>query len=131
MDLAPGEYTMLCFVPGPDGKPQVIKSFRHEDIPISLGIVIDNSGSMREKRDKVNKSAINLVKSSNPEDQVFVVNFAVILDDFRAPGRGEIRLDLRQFELAEGVLPGLAHQADDGLPAGGGRSGAPARRSCR
>ena len=40
-----------------------------------MGIVIDNSGSMREKRDKVNKAALNLVRSSNPEDQVFVVNF--------------------------------------------------------
>ncbi len=54
---------------------QTITSFRHEDIPVAMGIVIDNSGSMREKRDKVNKAAINLVKSSNPSDQVFVVNF--------------------------------------------------------
>ena len=45
-----------------DGKLQNIVSFRHEDIPVALGIVIDNSGSMREKRDKVNKAAINLVK---------------------------------------------------------------------
>jgi VWFA-related protein len=59
-----------------DGKLQVIKSFRHEDIPISLGIVIDNSGSMREKRAKVNKAAINLVRASNPQDEVFVVNFS-------------------------------------------------------
>ena len=59
-----------------DGKPQVIKSFRHEDIPISLGIVIDNSGSMREKRAKVNKAAVNLVRASNPQDEVFVVNFS-------------------------------------------------------
>jgi Ca-activated chloride channel homolog len=59
-----------------DGKPQVIKSFRHEDIPISLGIVIDNSGSMREKRAKVAKAAINLVRASNPQDEVFVVNFS-------------------------------------------------------
>jgi Ca-activated chloride channel homolog len=59
-----------------DGKPQVIKSFHHEDIPISLGIVIDNSGSMREKRAKVVKAAINLVKASNPSDEVFVVNFS-------------------------------------------------------
>jgi Ca-activated chloride channel homolog len=59
-----------------DGKPQVIKSFRHEDIPISLGIVIDNSGSMREKRAKVNKAALNLVRASNPQDEVFVVNFS-------------------------------------------------------
>ena len=59
-----------------DGKPQVIKSFRYEDVPISLGIVIDNSGSMREKRAKVNKAALNLVKASNPQDEVFVVNFS-------------------------------------------------------
>ena len=59
-----------------DGKPQEIRSFRHEDIPISLGIVIDNSGSMREKRTKVNKAALNLVRASNPQDEVFVVNFS-------------------------------------------------------
>ena len=58
-----------------DGKPQVITSFRHEDIPVALGIVIDNSGSMRDKRPKVNAAAINLVRSSNPQDQVFIVNF--------------------------------------------------------
>jgi Ca-activated chloride channel homolog len=58
-----------------DGKQQNIISFRHEDIPVSMGIVIDNSGSMREKRDRVNKAAINLVKSSNPQDEVFIVNF--------------------------------------------------------
>jgi Ca-activated chloride channel homolog len=54
---------------------QTITSFRHEDVPVAMGIVIDNSGSMREKRDKVNKAALNLVRSSNPQDQVFVVNF--------------------------------------------------------
>ena len=58
-----------------DGKEQRITSFRHEDIPVALGIVIDNSGSMRDKRPKVNQAAINLVKSSNPKDEVFVVNF--------------------------------------------------------
>jgi Ca-activated chloride channel homolog len=58
-----------------DGKPQTITSFRHEDIPVALGIVIDNSGSMREKRDRVNAAALNLVRASNPGDQVFIVNF--------------------------------------------------------
>jgi VWFA-related protein len=58
-----------------DGKPQSIISFHHEDIPVSMGIVIDNSGSMREKRAKVNQAALNLVRSSNPQDEVFVVNF--------------------------------------------------------
>src|SRR5208282_385033 len=54
---------------------QKIVSFHHEDIPVAMGIVIDNSGSMREKRNKVNQAALNLVRSSNPRDEVFVVNF--------------------------------------------------------
>jgi Ca-activated chloride channel homolog len=58
-----------------DGRPQPITSFRHEDIPVAMGIVVDNSGSMREKRQKVNAAALNLVRSSNPNDEVFVVNF--------------------------------------------------------
>jgi VWFA-related protein len=58
-----------------DGHPQRITSFRHEDIPVAMGIVIDNSGSMRDKRPAVNQAAIDLVKSSNPKDEVFVVNF--------------------------------------------------------
>ncbi len=58
-----------------DGKPQTIISFHHEDIPVAMGILIDNSGSMREKRAKVNQAALNLVRSSNPQDEVFVVNF--------------------------------------------------------
>jgi Ca-activated chloride channel family protein len=58
-----------------NNQPQTIASFRHEDVPVAMGIVIDNSGSMREKRDKVNRAALNLVRSSNPQDQVFVVNF--------------------------------------------------------
>jgi Ca-activated chloride channel homolog len=58
-----------------DGKPQNIISFHNVDIPVAMGIVIDNSGSMREKRNKVNQAALNLVRSSNPKDEVFVVNF--------------------------------------------------------
>lgn len=58
-----------------DGRPQTITSFRHEDIPVAMGIVIDNSGSMREKRQKVNAAALNLVRASNPNDEVFIVNF--------------------------------------------------------
>src|ERR1035438_9985995 len=58
-----------------DGRPQTITSFRHEDIPVAMGIIVDNSGSMREKRQKVNAAALNLVRSSNPNDEVFIVNF--------------------------------------------------------
>jgi Ca-activated chloride channel homolog len=58
-----------------NGQLQSIKSFRSEDVPVALGIVIDNSGSMRDKRPAVNQAALNLVRSSNKEDKVFVVNF--------------------------------------------------------
>jgi len=58
-----------------DGKPQKITSFDMRDIPVALGIIIDNSGSMRDKRQAVNEAALNLVKASNPKDQVFVVNY--------------------------------------------------------
>jgi VWFA-related protein len=58
-----------------DGQPQQITQFGRLDVPVALGIIIDNSGSMREKRQAVNDAAINLVKSSNPKDKVFVVNF--------------------------------------------------------
>jgi Ca-activated chloride channel family protein len=58
-----------------DGHPQTITSFRHEDIPVSMCIVVDNSGSMREKRQKVNAAALNLVSASNPNDEVCIVNF--------------------------------------------------------
>ena len=70
-----------------DGQPQQITGFRQEDVPVSLGILIDNSGSMRDKRQAVNQAAINLVKASNPDDEVFVVNFndeAYIDQDFTA-----------------------------------------------
>ena len=54
---------------------QPIKTFRREDVPVSLGLVIDNSGSMRDKRRKVEAAALAAVKASNPRDEVLVVNF--------------------------------------------------------
>ena len=58
-----------------NGAPQPIKIFRREDVPVSLGLIIDNSGSMRDKRTKVEAAALALVKDSNPDDEVFIVNF--------------------------------------------------------
>ena len=56
--------------------PEPITSFRREDVPVAMGIVIDNSGSMRDKREKVNQAVLNLIHASNPQDEVFVVNFS-------------------------------------------------------
>lgn len=59
-----------------DGKPQTITQFAREDVPVSLGILIDNSGSMRGKRQTVETAALAFVRASNPQDEVFVMNFA-------------------------------------------------------
>jgi VWFA-related protein len=58
-----------------NGAEQPLKLFRREDVPVSMGIVIDNSGSMRDKRSKVAAAALALVKESNPQDEVFIVDF--------------------------------------------------------
>jgi len=59
-----------------DGVPQTIASFQHQDLPVSMGILVDNSGSMRAKRTAVNTAALDLVKASNPQDAAFIVNFS-------------------------------------------------------
>jgi Ca-activated chloride channel homolog len=62
-----------------DKVEQKLSVFKREDLPVSMGLVIDNSGSMRDKRPRVNEAAITLVQASNPQDEAFVVNFN---DDF-------------------------------------------------
>jgi len=59
-----------------DGVKQTLISFQHTDLPVSIGLVIDNSGSMYRKRPSVNKSALDLIQASNPQDEAFVVNFS-------------------------------------------------------
>lgn len=58
-----------------NGVPQEIRLFRREDVPVSLGLIIDNSGSMRDKRQSVESAALTLVRESNKMDESFVVNF--------------------------------------------------------
>jgi VWFA-related protein len=69
-DLKPEDFRVY-----EDGSLQRLSVFSHADIPVSMGIVIDDSGSMREKRQAVNAAAVTFVNTSNPQDQVFVVNF--------------------------------------------------------
>jgi VWFA-related protein len=77
-----------------DGKLQAIKVFKREDIPVSMGIIVDNSGSMRDKRQKVESAALGLVQESNRDDEVFIVNFndeAYLDTDFTS--------DIKQMQL--------------------------------
>lgn len=63
------------FAVSENGVEQKLSVFSHADIPVTMGIIIDDSGSMRSKRQSVNAAALSFVKTSNPQDQVFVVNF--------------------------------------------------------
>ena len=69
-DLKQGDFRVF-----EDGAPQTLNHFSHADVPVTMGIVIDDSGSMRSKREAVNAAALIFAKTSNPQDQVFVVNF--------------------------------------------------------
>jgi VWFA-related protein len=59
-----------------DGVKQNIISFQHTDLPVSIALVVDNSGSMSKKRPAVNQSTLDLIQASNPQDEAFVVNFS-------------------------------------------------------
>jgi Ca-activated chloride channel family protein len=83
-----------------NGHPQAIALFRRNDVPTSLGLIIDNSGSMRPLRQAVEAAALAFVRASNPLDEVFVVNFAdtpridvPFTSDLRVLESGVARLD--------------------------------------
>jgi Ca-activated chloride channel family protein len=85
-----------------NGAEQPIKIFKREDVPVSMGIIIDNSGSMRDKRQKVETASIDLVKASNPRDEVFIVNFndeayldVEMTNDMKKLEEGVARIDSR------------------------------------
>lgn len=85
-----------------DGVLQTQTSFLHQDQPVSLGIVVDNSGSMLDKRAAVKEAALNMLRASNSHDSTFIVNFAdrAFLDqrftsDIDALNRGLSHFDSR------------------------------------
>ena len=58
-----------------NGVKQEVSVFRQEDVPVSMGLIIDNSASMRDKHERVASAALSMVKASNPDDEVFIINF--------------------------------------------------------
>ena len=88
-----------------DGVQQIIAAFQHQDLPVSMGILVDNSGSMRDKRAAVNTAALDLVKASNPQDEAFIVNFsdeAFIDQDFTSD-LGKLRDGLAHIDSKGGT----------------------------
>jgi len=100
-----------------DNQKQEIKVFRQEDVPISLGLIIDASASMFDKRDRVNLAALAMVKASNPDDEVFVISFsdeAYVTQDFTSDLK-RLESSLRKFEskgetaMRDALSVGLDH----------------------
>ncbi len=96
------DLTQKAFHVYENGVEQPIKKFIREDVPVSMGLIVDNSGSMRTKRQRVEASALALVKASNPQDEVFIVNFndEAFLDqpftsDIKELERGLAKIDSR------------------------------------
>src|SRR5215467_13303796 len=58
-----------------DRSEQRITVFKHEDTPLSLGLVIDNSRSMEPRKERMDAAALSFVRKSNPEDETFIVHF--------------------------------------------------------
>lgn len=88
-----------------DSVAQNIVSFQHSDIPVSMGILVDNSGSMRDKRAAVNAAALDLVRASNPSDEAFIVNFSdeAFLDQDFTSDIGRLRQGLSHIESRGGT----------------------------
>jgi len=59
-----------------EGRPQEIRFFERADAPITVGLIIDSSGSMREARDRVIAASVEFIETSNPEDEVFGLVFS-------------------------------------------------------
>ena len=83
-----------------DNQKQRITVFRQEDVPISLGLVTDNSASMLNKRARVNSAALAMVKASNPDDEVCVISFneeAFVTQDLTSDAK-RLESSLRKME---------------------------------
>jgi Ca-activated chloride channel homolog len=80
-----------------DKVEQKLAVFKQEDVPVSFGLVVDNSGSMRDKRPQVNAAALTFVKTSNPADEGFVVNFN---DDYYLDTEHDFTSDLAELKTA-------------------------------
>jgi Ca-activated chloride channel family protein len=80
-----------------DKAEQQLRVAKQEDMPVSVGLVIDNSGSMHDKRAKVNAAALTFVQTSNPNDEAFVVNFN---DDYYIDTQGDFTSDIKDMKDA-------------------------------
>jgi Ca-activated chloride channel homolog len=73
-DLNREDFTIL-----EDGKPQEIVTFQREDVPVAIGLLVDNSQSMMNKRSQVVEAARAFVRATNPQDDIFILHFNEVI----------------------------------------------------
>ena len=115
-DLTRSDFTIL-----EDGKPQELLEFSREDVPVAIGVLVDNSGSMLNKRAEVAAAAKAFVRATNPLDDIFVLHFNEQLSHGLPPDQPftgdrallDAALDRMTLEgqtaLYSAVVEGLAH----------------------
>jgi VWFA-related protein len=121
-DLKQGDFSIRD-----NGQVEQIIQFQREDVPVAIGLIIDNSQSMRTKRREVISAAKAFIRTSNPQDEMFVVHFS---DDvgFGLPPDVPFTSDHAKLEQAldninaqgrtalyDGILAGLRHLQDSKL----------------
>jgi Ca-activated chloride channel family protein len=105
------------FVLYDDNVGQTIKYFSSEDAPLTIGIIFDLSGSMSSKFARARKALQEFLRTSNPQDEFFVVGFndrpAVIVDYTSDPDDVEARMVMLRPEnrtaLIDAVYLGIDH----------------------
>ena len=102
-----------------DGKPQTLEMFSAEDVPATVGFLIDNSNSMRPSRERVIASAASFVKNSHPQDEIFVLTFNDIVRRAWGPSIIE-NMDANAFEktMGEQIVASGMTAIYDGIVAG-------------
>ena len=88
-----------------DKVPQTILSLQHQDTPVSIGLLVDDSGSMSSKRAAVVSAALDLIKASNPQDETFVINFSdqAYLDQDFTSNLAKLQSGLAHLSLSGGT----------------------------
>jgi VWFA-related protein len=87
------------------GDAQKITIFEHNDLPVTVGILVDESQSMTPKRATVLTAALTFIAESNPQDEVFILNFN---DDVTRGLRGPKLFSDNPEELREALFRGVS-----------------------
>ena len=121
-DLTADDFTIL-----EEGKQQKLLEFQREDVPVAIGLLVDNSRSMLTRRDEVVDAAKTFVRATNPQDEIFVLHFNERLSyglpqdvpftaDRALLGEALDRMQLDgQTALYAAIAEGLSHLAKSNL----------------